>query len=367
MKRLFFVVLVFGVFLYDQGGFALHAARRMARFDKSHCQHPKWSPDGKYLSYEVRHVNRRIIELRILDLATKKTEIVRPTAMQVRGFSLDGVSSEKGMVSRELAWAPKKLGFKYLFSSNGSGSVYDIYQSREGRLKVSSAEKNDGQPAWSSDGKRVVFTSARTGKGDLYWYNINKMRVRRLTKDSESTEFFATWSPSNPRQIAYVRHTDQDDRIYLIENVFAPTPKRLTTWRKKLSELNPTWSPDGQQIAFFTVDSEEVYDLYVSDLEGKAKRLVRNIVKSDQYGPAWSPDGKKLFYVKKLGQNKDQIHAIDIASGNKTAIRTNTVVNNELSIVERGGKWHLAFTAQGKSGSTEQIYRKLYVHSFDPL
>ncbi len=334
-------------------------------FKNAHCQHPKWSAKGRYLAFEVNYMKKRIIELQIYDCKTHRTTIVRPSTLKVRGFRLGGSSSKRGMVSKDLSWAPK--GKKFLFSSNGSGSVYNVFQSDEGRLKINSRSKNDGQPNWSPDGKRVVFTSGRSGMGDLYWYNVRRMRARRLTRDNQSTELFPVWSPKSSKMLAFVRHTDQEDRIYLVTNIFARRIKRLTKWRSKLSELNPSWSPNGKLIAFFTINPEGVYGIYVSNLKGKVKFLAKNVAKSDQYGPTWSPDGKYIFFVQKLAQNKDEIRAINVKTGKIHRIITGTQVNNEIAVTKKNGKWVLAFTAQGRLGSSQQNYRKLFIAKINPL
>ncbi|HAA53261.1 MAG TPA: hypothetical protein DCE42_00815 [Myxococcales bacterium] len=366
MKKVLFGILAAAI---GWGGVSTQAhavnVKLVKRFSKSHCQHPKWSKDGRFIAYEVRHTRKRVIELRILDIETSKTKVVRPSSLKVKGFRLGGLSSKSGMVSRELAWSPK--GNKFLFSSNGSGSVYNVFQSNEGRLKINSRSKNDGQPAWSANGKRVVFTSARSGKGDLYTYHVKRMKAKRLTKYTDSTEFFPVWSPASNKRLAYVRHTDQEDRIYVINNVFTKRSKRLTKWKKNVLELNPSWSPDGQRIAFFTVTSDGVYDLAVSDLSGNVRILATNVIKSDQYGPAWSPNGKHIFYVQKKSRNRDEIRAVHVKSRNVKRFKTGTKLNNELSVVARDGNWMLAFTSQGRSSSSGQIYRKLYLLTTKPF
>jgi len=339
---------------------AIVKVKVLAKIKKAHCQHPKWSKNGKYLAFEVRYVRKRSIMLRILDVTTGKTTIVRPDALRVRGLDL-GSSNSRGKVARELAWSPKKPK-QYLFSSNGTSSVYNVYLSSEGKLKSNSKTKHDGQPAWSADGKRVVFTSARTGKGDLYVFSLRSMKAKRLTKDAKSTEFFATWNPAKKLTLAYVRHTDQSDRIFLIKNVFTrkSTPLIAKSWKKNLAQLNPSWSPDGKKIAFFTVDAKQNYSLYYVKLGGKPVRLAKNVEKSDQYGPAWSPDSKHVFYVQKLKANKDQIRGINVKTKKIIKFKTGTALNNELAVSKgKGGKWSLAFTAQKTKGSTNSNFRKL--------
>ncbi|TNE44163.1 MAG: hypothetical protein EP343_30895 [Deltaproteobacteria bacterium] len=340
----------------------------VAKIKKAHCQYPRWSKNGAKLSYEVRHVSRSIIEIRIHKWGSSgKHTVVNPAALQSGGLGLGVHVEKRGMVAREVSWSPK--GNKYLFSSNGTGTVYNVYLSGSGPLKLNSRLKNDGQPAWSKNGKYVAFTSGRTGNGDIYYTRMSgTLKARRLTKFGNSTELFPTWSPKSNLSLAYIRHTEQSDRIYIVKNVFIRKSKRLTKWRKNLSELNPSWSPDGQHIAFFGQYSDGRYDLFVTKVaSGKTTRLARNVVKGDQYGPAWAPNGKHIFYVQKKSQNRDVIMAVNVSTKAKKNIKTGTVVNNEISVASRGGKWLLAFTSQGTSRSTGLVYRKLFVKTLSPF
>ncbi len=361
LSLLFVGVIIFAIPNYSEA--KLHL---VSKIEYAHCQHPKWSYDGKFLSFEVRYVRKRIIEIHILNWVTKEKKVVSPTSLQSGGLGLGVVEEKRGMVARELAWSPKS--HKYLFSSNGTGTVYNIYMSGEGPLKSNSKTSNDGQPAWSSNAKYVAFTSARSGKGDLYLLKLgHRLKVKRLTKFSDSTELFPSWSPKKFLQLAFMRHTDQNDKIYLINNIFVPRPKRLTKLGNKVSELNPSWSPDGKYIAFYGVLANGVYNLYLSDLKGNVKILAEDVVKSDQFGPAWSPDGKKIFFVKRETKKQDKIYAIDIKTRKLHHIKTGTYLNNELAVTKRGGKWLLAFTSQGTKPSAGLVYRKLYVKELKPL
>lgn len=370
-RWMFFVVLCFSL-----GFFSANAHAYLSKLDGpklAHCQHPKWSKDGKWVGYEVRHTRKSTIEIHLLNVVTKKKKIVNPAALQSGGFGLGSGSSKRGMVAKDLAWSPKKN--KYLFSSNGTGSVFNIYQSSEGILKVNSRTKLDGQPSWSKKGNYIVFTSARSGKGDLYYVKIvgKRLKAKRLTKFNASTELFPVWSPKKNFRLAYLRHRSQSDRIYLINNIFSRKSSRLTRWASRkfrgVSELNPSWSPDGSKIAFYGVYSNGQYDLFVVDAKAGSnpKRLAKNVIKSDQFGPVWSPNGKHILYVQKIARNQDRIQAVNVATKAKKNISTKTVNNNELAITRRGQDWFLAFTAQGIKGSNDQNYRKLYLKRLKPF
>ena len=326
----------------------------------AHCQHPRWSSDGRWLSHEVRNVRQRSIILRTYDFQAKALRsVLPPLPLQLPRGPL------RGVVTREMAFSPNARHF--LYASNGQGTVFNLYLSGHGRLRVSDKTKHDGQPAWSADGKRVVFVSSRTGKGDLYWFSLKKMKVKRLTTDTQSTEFFPTWNPVKKLTLAYVRHTSQQDRIHIIKNVFTRKSQPLLpkNWGQRLSQLTPSWSPDGKKLAFYTVDSKNTYDLYVTTVGGIPKLIAHNVSKSDAYGPAWSPDSRKIFYVQLLPKNQDAMIAVDLQKNEKKQLPTQYKNHNELQLVKTPkGQWKLAYTARK---SAKVNFRRLFVRTLQPF
>jgi tricorn protease len=82
-----------------------------------------------------------------------------------------------------------------------------------------------------------------------------------------------------------------------------PTDKgdiRNITRSPAVADRDPSWSPDGKSIAYFTDESGE-YDLAIRDQNGLG--AVRHINLGNPpsffYGPAWSPDSKKIAYSDK--------------------------------------------------------------------
>jgi TolB protein len=84
----------------------------------------------------------------------------------------------------------------------------------------------------------------------------------------------------------------------------------------------PSWSPDGDRIAFTRAFSIDTSDVYVVDADGSnLRRLTRRSRRSPgSNSPAWSPDGSVIAFVRWPDQHNDlytgaEIYLVDAAGG----------------------------------------------------
>ena len=88
------------------------------------------------------------------------------------------------------------------------------------------------------------------------------------------------------------------------------------------SKRNPSWSPDGSQIAFDS-DRDGNWEIYVMDADGSNPTNLTNNAADDQR-PAWSPDGSKIAFHSNRDGNLDEIYVMDADGSNPIRLTNNT-------------------------------------------
>jgi Tol biopolymer transport system component len=331
---------------------------------EAHCQAPRWSPDGRWLSWEVNDLERQTIDLYVAVAGSasppRKVSVASGSSSLTAGFSTAAARA----VTHEISFSPPSLN-RFVYSSSGSAEDYDLYL--DGAGAIAAAPGADGGAAWSPVGPQLAFTSARSGQGDLYLLTLGATTPPlKLSGDPAASELFPAWSPDG-KKLAFVGHTRRGDSLYLIDNVEFPAPRSLLTWTG--SQTRPTFSPDGTLLAFYANrEVEERFDLYVVPVDGSAApRVLATGVVLNPRGPSFTPDGKAIVYVRADDANFNPVWGVPLdPAGKAWKIPTGTVGNTDVDVVKRGdGKAWLAVTALGRTGDEVRDFRRVYTMPLD--
>jgi Tol biopolymer transport system component len=136
---------------------------------------------------------------------------------------------------------------------------------------------------------KILFQSDRDGRSHAYAMNSDGTYQTRLTDDIMD-ERFPSWSPDG-ENIAFVSGTGTLADVYLVHP--DGTAKAQITW-DSAEELGPFWSPDGTKIGWWS-DADADWAIYVRNIDGSGRaRLAVNFA-LDCF-PSWSPDGSKIAF-----------------------------------------------------------------------
>ena len=323
------------------------------------CQSPAWSQDGSKLAYEVNYHDKKVIELHVYDALQRTERRIRPLN---RGQSslTQGFDVARESVAHEVSWAPTSIG-RFVYSASTDGHDYDLFI--DGSGPVAPAPGTDGGPAWSPSGRSIAFTSARSGEGDLYVLDVDRIDgpPKQLTSKADTSELFAAWSPIG-KSLAYVSHSRQGDNLYVIDNIDKPDARRITFWEG--TQTRPSWSPDGKLIAFYSNhESSTRFDLSIVPAAGGEPTRLANGVVMSTHGPNWTPDGRSIVFVKDDDARYDPLWIVPVATpASARALGADTVGNGDLDVVKAAdGKLWVAVAAQGLAGDEVRDFKRVYV------
>lgn len=262
-----------------------------------------------------------IIEFRFFDVINKKLIIAKRylgKQRDLRFFTHAFASMVVGQIDRE--GGPGSFTSRIAFVTTSSGNKEIALMDWDGH-SVYPVTRNNSinlNPAFSPDGKDLLFTSYKSGNPDLFRKILSSGLELKLS-GRKGLNITGSWSPDGTK-IALTLSKDGNSEIYTLDRN-GNNPVRLTV--NAAIDVSPVWSPDGRRLAFVS-DRFGGPQIFIMNADGSN---VRRLTTSGSYNvnPAWSPKGDKIAYTRQQGGF--QIYTINVDGTNDVQLTSSG--NNE--------------------------------------
>ncbi len=183
--------------------------------------------------------------------------------------------------------------------------------------RLTSSAWDDIDPAVSPDETKLAFSSRRSGFWDIYVMDLTTGEITQVTNSNEY-DGHPTWS-NDGQWLAFETYAEDRFEINIISLTNAGDPPILLT-DDAGNNHSPSWSPLGREIAFVS-DRSGDQDIWLARLDNVDDRFVNvsNAPGSSECDPSWSPEGEVLAWTSNAS-GEFQIEVFDESTALVTEI-----------------------------------------------
>jgi len=244
------------------------------------AEHPTWMPNSREILFSAKGSLWRLVV---------------PGENKPERLPFVGEDGLMPVVSRPQPGRPPRLVYVRSFADL---NIWRVEISAPGATASSppvvsiSSTREDDMAQLSPDGRRVAFTSTRSGAWEIWLADPDGSNAVQLTSMGARVAGYPHWSPDGGR-IVFHSNFDGQGEVYMIPAA-GGKPRNLTS--HPANDAFPSFSRDGRWIYFSSNRTGEFRIWKVPASGGDAVQVTNNV----GLAPLESPDGAYIYYIETL-------------------------------------------------------------------
>ncbi len=254
---------------------------------------PRFSPDGRYLSFLSARPAEGKAQLWMLDRRGGEPRQLTHVTGELTGYEWSPDSEHVVLVMRAGEKAPKPIvidSFQFKADRDGylsaaSRSHLYLLEVRSGACEPLTADsgKQESLPAWSPDGEQIAYVSDPM-KGPEQT-GIDEIDLIAARAGSTARQLLSTWSPNRQKlqwtadgtRLAFLQGAEAKFNAYIMDSLAVLEVKsgavRPLTDRLDRAVLSPAFAADGRSLEFAVEDDGNQYPARVTLASAAIERL----------------------------------------------------------------------------------------------
>ena len=256
-----------------------------------------------------------------------------------------------------------------VYEQFGSIRLYDLTSGKDAPVAIRlTGELATALPHWVAVSEKLEHPSisptgvraAFEAHGEIITVPAKKGDARDITRTVGVTERFPTWSPDG-QTLAYFSDAGGAYHLELRGQAGVEPPRTIKLGEDDAYYYSPVWSPDGKRIAYS--DSRAL--IFIADVAtGKVTK-----VDGDPLGTgfgnggfqvSWSPDSRWLSYSRTIGNRLGAVFVYDVQKGAFTQV-TDGMSDARSPAFDASGKY-LYFVASTDAGPSSDFSMTTFDH-----